>query len=83
MTEGHLLSLDAVEARYDRYPIMVAQNASDIMAMTYKVKASLVSPNGGSPHPTYVANILEGAIEHKLPDNYVRSIRARYLQPRT
>jgi len=83
VTEGHLTSLDSVEARYDRYPIVVTQNDSDIMAMTYKVKESLVSPKGGSPHPTYVANILEGAIEHGLPENYVRSIRARYLEPRT
>ena len=83
VTENHLVSLDRVETRYDRYPIMVAQNDSDLMAMTYKVKASLVSPNGGSPDPTYLASILDGAIEHGLPDNYVRALRSRYRVPGT
>jgi gamma-glutamylcyclotransferase (GGCT)/AIG2-like uncharacterized protein YtfP len=83
VSDEHLAALDGVETRYDRYPIMVAQNDSGITATTYRVKRDLVAPTDGNPDPAYLATILEGAAEHALPDNYVRALRSRYRVPGT
>lgn len=73
VTPDHLEILDRYEARYDRYHVQV-MNGTVAEALTYRVKPELVSISG-SPDPAYLDRLVEGAIEHRLPGNYVERLR--------
>jgi hypothetical protein len=77
LSDGHLERLDQLEARYDRYPVLLSSGDVATTALTYRVKARLASPTGGSPAPEYLQHLIDGAIEHGFPNDYLRRLESR------
>lgn len=78
LSEGHLNTLDRLEARYDRYAVLPV-NGRPVAALTYRVKPELVVAAGGSPTSEYLQHLIDGALEHGLPGNYLRQLRSELL----
>lgn len=76
LSEGHLETLDRVEARYDRYSVLPV-NGRPVAAMTYRVKARLASAVERSPTSEYLQHLIDGALEHGLPSDYLRQLESR------
>ena len=74
VTPDHLTTLDQYEARYDRYLVRPFKQ-HQIEAVTFRVKSELVVANG-SPEPGYLAKLVAGALEHKLPGTYINHLRS-------
>lgn len=74
ITPEHLTTLDQHEARYDRRWVQ-PHNERGVEAVTYRVKPDSIGPDG-SPHPTYLDHLIQGAIEHGLPKSYVAELRS-------
>jgi gamma-glutamylcyclotransferase (GGCT)/AIG2-like uncharacterized protein YtfP len=75
LSEEHLETLDQLEARYDRYAVLPV-NGRPVAAMTYRVKPELVVPDGGSPTSEYLQHLIDGALEHGLPGDYLRQLES-------
>ncbi|NNC41475.1 MAG: gamma-glutamylcyclotransferase [Acidimicrobiia bacterium] len=76
LSEGHLETLDRVEARYDRYPVRLSNGDGATNAMTYRVKGRLASAAGGQPTSEYLQHLIDGALEHGLPSDYLRQLES-------
>nr|WP_274519798.1 MULTISPECIES: gamma-glutamylcyclotransferase family protein [unclassified Halorhodospira] len=76
MDAGQLPALDDAEGpRYDRIDVTV-QNDNDtlIEAFTYRAKPDAVM-DGLQPTATYYRYVIDGAIEHGLPEWHLEAIR--------
>ena len=76
LSDGHLETLDRLEARYDRYPVFLSSEDIATAALSYRVKAHLASPTGGSPATDYLQHLIDGATEHGLPKDYLRRLES-------
>jgi len=68
--------MDAKEIGYERKTVKVtADNGEALEAVTYAAKHESLCPEG-RPTKEYLDKILQGASEHDLPGEYIKSIKA-------
>jgi gamma-glutamylcyclotransferase (GGCT)/AIG2-like uncharacterized protein YtfP len=66
------VNLSAVN-RYDRVEITVTKSNGE--AVTAMIYVAVPEPMPGLPSVTYLKHIVDGAVAHRLPDDYVARLR--------
>lgn len=70
-----LARLDRLEASYERVPVRVRTARGTVEATTYRARRPLRTE--GRPSSRYLGLLVEGALEHGIPDAWVETLRAR------
>jgi len=70
--ENDLSRLDEIEGGYQRKNVTVLLNNTPVTAVTY-ISDKLT---GEPPTQSYLQLIIDGAIEHQLPEDYIAKLKA-------
>ncbi|MCP4384985.1 MAG: gamma-glutamylcyclotransferase [Hyphomicrobiales bacterium] len=71
--EGHFPDRHPAHSRYDRVTVSVMRmDAKQIEAVTYVANPS---PDPGHPSTVYVTHLIDGAVHHRFPGDYIAMLR--------